>query len=514
MPSITRQLGTPMKALAVVAPHAVVSGTRSVQTTRSGKEPAPRQFQLCLGAVGCAALVAGGSAQAAQRPRATCRSRRLLRQQRRAAPPDATQKFEELVAALELAEKAGRDESAAALREEIGQLEAMHPVAAIAWRQHKQVRDALDSALFGLSDNVDVKLEAVQVLGRLATPPSAAPGSEEALHRVLREVSGENANIIREAAEDTLWKSWSACGDEDMDEQFNAAVALLERDDAQGAVDALSKVVEARPDFAEAWNKRATAYYMLKEMRRSIDDCQRVLELKPKHFGCLSGLGMIYMSRGDPKKASKWYKEALSVHPHMEGPRRVLDSIDRNKNVEKHLQPLLDQAVFTLKQGLPAAWPKAKDQGLLATWDVHQVPRMGDDTPLVYLFRVEVRNRELATRPVRSLARFYAMQFSGGKVFPLMRATEGVAQFTLEPGESYRYAWAFSVGQELVSMLCGMLFEHLEEVTSPDRQRFLSLMLDELRPSDAAEISPTQVEKLLDGYYFMGHLDLSQVTDV
>jgi len=95
-----------------------------------------------------------------------------------------------------------------------------------------------------------------------------------------------------------------------------------------------------------------------------------------------------------------------------------------------------------------------------------------------------------------------------------MRPTEGEAEFTLEPGESYRYAWAFSVRQELVSMLCGMLFERLEEVTSPDRQRFASVMLDELRPSDAAQISPTQVEKLLDGHFFMGHLDLSQVTDV
>jgi len=513
MPAEGIQLHTPIPTLAGAAPIAVTNCAAAVQTARSGRERAPaRQFHACLGAVACTALVAGSSAKAKQHTRAKCQSRRLIRLQRRAVPLDAEQKFEELVAALELAKKAGRDEAAVSLKEQIGELEASSPVAAIAWRQKKQVRDALDSALFGLSDNLDVKLEAVQGLQRLATPPFAAPGSEEALYRILREVSGEHANVVRDAAEDALWRSWDRCGDEDIDEQFSEAVDLLERQALEQAVDRFSKVVEARPDFAEAWNKRATAYYMMREMGRSIEDCARVLELKPKHFGCLSGLGMIYKGRGDLKEAAKWYKEALSVHPHMEGPRRALDSIDRDYNVEKHLNPRLDEAKFTLEQGVPL--PKGEDRGLQTAWDVHQLPQMADGSPLVYIFRVEVRNRELGTRPVRSLARFYALRFSGGKVFPLMRPTEGGAEFKLEPGESYRYAWAFSVGQELSSMLCGMLFECPEEVASPDRQRFVSVMLDELRPSDAAAVSPTQVEKLLDGHFFMGHLDLSQVTDV
>jgi Flp pilus assembly protein TadD len=81
------------------------------------------------------------------------------------------------------------------------------------------------------------------------------------------------------------------------------------------AADWFGKVIQLAPDFAEGWNKRATAHYLADDLDASVRDIQKTLALEPRHFGALSGLGLIFMQRGDLAGALAAFEQVLVVHP-------------------------------------------------------------------------------------------------------------------------------------------------------------------------------------------------------
>jgi tetratricopeptide (TPR) repeat protein len=89
--------------------------------------------------------------------------------------------------------------------------------------------------------------------------------------------------------------------------------------DHLGAIQALDELTAKAPDFAEAWNKRATAHYLAGNHRASVEDIRRTLALEPRHFGALSGLGLIYAVVGEPRAAVRSFEAALAIHPHLPG---------------------------------------------------------------------------------------------------------------------------------------------------------------------------------------------------
>src|SRR6185312_9957665 len=84
------------------------------------------------------------------------------------------------------------------------------------------------------------------------------------------------------------------------------------------ALKLLTAIVKIKPDYVEAWNRRATLYYTQKEYGRALADIREVLKREPRHFGALSGLGLILQDIGDDKQALEVYRRALAVYPRME----------------------------------------------------------------------------------------------------------------------------------------------------------------------------------------------------
>ena len=80
----------------------------------------------------------------------------------------------------------------------------------------------------------------------------------------------------------------------------------------------LDAVIKLRPDYIEAWNRRATLYYMQNNYARSMEDIRQVLIREPRHFGALAGLGMIMQETGDDKHALEALRKALAINPHLE----------------------------------------------------------------------------------------------------------------------------------------------------------------------------------------------------
>ena len=85
------------------------------------------------------------------------------------------------------------------------------------------------------------------------------------------------------------------------------------------ALTAFDRIVQLAPEFAAGWNKRATVYYLRDELEESVEDIRRTLALEPRHFGAISGMGLIFLERGDEGAALRAFESVLEINPHARG---------------------------------------------------------------------------------------------------------------------------------------------------------------------------------------------------
>ena len=81
------------------------------------------------------------------------------------------------------------------------------------------------------------------------------------------------------------------------------------------AVRFFNNLIEKDPNFAEAWNKRATVYFMMGDFDKSMQDIIKTLELEPRHFGALDGMGLIFIHQGQYQQAIDVYDKMLEIFP-------------------------------------------------------------------------------------------------------------------------------------------------------------------------------------------------------
>lgn len=125
--------------------------------------------------------------------------------------------------------------------------------------------------------------------------------------------------FVRDYAERGLWLLWSRSGDGDIDRLMARGVEHMQGGRHAEAITIFSDVIRRRPDFAEGWNKRATAYFLAGEYRKSLADCDEVLKRNPRHFGALSGYGQIHFNLEEYDKAIAWWRRALEANPNLLG---------------------------------------------------------------------------------------------------------------------------------------------------------------------------------------------------
>ncbi len=121
---------------------------------------------------------------------------------------------------------------------------------------------------------------------------------------------------VRDRASATLWHHWFHQKGVYGAQQLMQAQSLMEANQTAQAESLLSDIIQAQPDFAEAWNRRAVLRYTQADYWRAIADCQQVIQLIPYHFGALHGLGLCHSAVGNYTAAIQAFRQALEVQPY------------------------------------------------------------------------------------------------------------------------------------------------------------------------------------------------------
>jgi tetratricopeptide (TPR) repeat protein len=188
---------------------------------------------------------------------------------------------------------------------------ALWPAALLAGPTREEALKAL-----GATGDVDSRRRGAQALGETGLMTDLP-----LLAAALRDIDP----VVRASAESAMWQVWSRSGDAAIDRLFSDGVDQMNARQGEQAVDTFSEIIRRRPEFAEAWNKRATIYYLLGEYQKSLADCDEVMRRNPYHFGALSGYGMIYLRLDQPATALEYFERALRVNPNLESTRQTIE---------------------------------------------------------------------------------------------------------------------------------------------------------------------------------------------
>ncbi len=125
--------------------------------------------------------------------------------------------------------------------------------------------------------------------------------------------------VSAKAIENRIWAMWVAAGNDTTNLLMIRAKKAADDHEYDLALQLLDAIIEIKPEYTEAWNRRATVYFLKRDYANSLADIQKVLTREPRHFGALSGLGLIMQDIGDDKLALDAYRKALDVYPRLDG---------------------------------------------------------------------------------------------------------------------------------------------------------------------------------------------------
>jgi len=162
-----------------------------------------------------------------------------------------------------------------------------------------------------------------------ATPAIAGQQSRaERLDALFASLAAESDPDAVGQIEDEILDTWLDSGSDTVDLLMDWSLQAMERKQYPRALDFLDRIVIMEPDYVEGWNKRATVHFLMDDYGNSIADIGKVLELEPRHFGALTGLGVIFRAIGEDDRAKAAFRAALALDPHLKNVREELDSLE------------------------------------------------------------------------------------------------------------------------------------------------------------------------------------------
>lgn len=130
-----------------------------------------------------------------------------------------------------------------------------------------------------------------------------------------------------EVVEEEIYQRWQISGSATADYLLRQGIEAMEAQDYDAAYDHLTALTDHAPDFAEGWNARATLFFEQQMYGPAIADLQRTLALEPRHFGALTGLGLMLEDMGDTEHALRAFEAAHAIHPNQPDIERLLNEL-------------------------------------------------------------------------------------------------------------------------------------------------------------------------------------------
>ncbi|HEX6957510.1 MAG TPA: tetratricopeptide repeat protein [Ferrovibrio sp.] len=160
---------------------------------------------------------------------------------------------------------------------------------------------------------------------RKRSPAAMRDGRLDTLFAMLQEPASD---LPAEEIEDEIWAIWTGHDDPALEARMQRAISAIARRRYAEAETLLDALTGEAPGWAEAWNKRATLYYLTRRDAESLDDIRRALQLEPRHFGAICGFGQICLRHGEKAAAASAFAAALQLNPHLESVRAVLSELE------------------------------------------------------------------------------------------------------------------------------------------------------------------------------------------
>ena len=171
------------------------------------------------------------------------------------------------------------------------------------------------------------KILSIIILFVLTTNLSANDRNVE-LYKLFLELK-KNIPSLSSGIAQQIWTLWSTHPtDQKLTSILDEGSRLVQDRQLYRAIDVFTEAIELDPTWAEAWNKRATVFYMVGEFQKSQDDIDKVLELENRHFGALAGQGMVNIKLKNYDKAKRSYQKAQEIYPAMKSPKVMIEQIE------------------------------------------------------------------------------------------------------------------------------------------------------------------------------------------
>ena len=156
-----------------------------------------------------------------------------------------------------------------------------------------------------------------------AQPPTDLPKAQrgDPTHNLDRLFAALKSAPTQESAkfiENRIWSAWAATGGDTAALLMTRVRIATEGKDLDLALKLLTAIIDVKPDYVDAWNRRATLYFLKRDYESAMADLRAVLQREPRHFGAWAGLGMILHDVGDDRHALEAFRRAVALHPHME----------------------------------------------------------------------------------------------------------------------------------------------------------------------------------------------------
>lgn len=167
------------------------------------------------------------------------------------------------------------------------------------------------------------------VSSALGAPAALADQRSPALPELFDDLLDADDAAIAARLEGMIWREWFDAPDEEAERLLSRLNAAVDARRLDAALELADELVAHAPDFAEAWNRRATIHYLRGDDDRSVVDIRETLALEPRHFGAISGLGLIFLRQGDLEAALEAFEQVLEISPASAGARRSVEGVRR-----------------------------------------------------------------------------------------------------------------------------------------------------------------------------------------